>query len=276
MDNSVNSVDQLKSIHLPLLSAVPVLDRVANRNKQSFSIGKGRIPDELVLLHDRTNIASESIRRLKNNLIYQFGDVPPKTIAVTSAEKGDGKSTIVSNLGIAFAEEGYKTLVIDTDFRRPKLHTYFGLSNDAGLTNYLIGKLPIQELIKDTDLVNLKVITAGNESGRPENVVSSNEFKLFLKRMEEVFDVIIMDTPPFGVISDSMALLKRAESTLVVTKYRKTNRGVFLKTIEELERINANVNGIVLNGFDHRKETGTHYGPGYYKALYSSYEEYVS
>lgn len=274
-DNSISSVDELKLTSLPMLSAIPVLDKVSKRNKKTFKNSKGDIPDELVLLRDRSHVASESIRRLKNNIIYQHGDIPPKTIAITSPEKGDGKSTVVSNLGVAFAEEGYKTLVVDTDFRRPKMHTYYGLSNEVGLTDYLEGKLPVQKILKDSDLGYLKVVTAGNPTDRPESIVSSKEFKQFLKKMEDVFDVIILDTPPFGIISDSTTLLKDASVTLLVTKYRKTNRGVFLKTVEELERINANVSGIVLNGFDHRKEAGGDYGAGYYKAVYTDYESYV-
>ena len=275
LDNSISSVDELKLTSLPMLAAVPVLDKVSKRDKKSFKNSSGDIPDELVLLRDRSNVVSESIRRLKNNIIYQHGDTPPKTIAITSPEKGDGKSTVVSNLGIAFAEEGYKTLVVDTDFRRPKLHSYYGLSNDKGLTDYLGGKLPIQKILKDTDLGYLKMISAGTRTDRPESIVSSKEFREFLKKMEDVFDVIILDTPPFGIISDSTTLLKHASVTLLVTKYRKTNRGVFLKTVEELERIKANVSGIVLNGFDHRKEAGGDYGAGYYKAVYTDYEEYV-
>lgn len=274
-DNSISSMDELRLTSLPMLAAVPVLDKVSKKNKKSFKNNNGQIPDELVLLRDRSHVASESIRRLKNNIIYQHGDTPPKTIAITSPEKGDGKSTVVSNLGIAFAEEGYKTLVIDTDFRRPKLHNYYGLSNENGLTDYLEGKLPIQKILKDTDIGYLKMISSGTRTDRPESIVSSKEFKQFLKKMQDVFDVIILDTPPFGIISDSTTLLKNASVTLLVTKYRKTNRGVFLKTVEELERINANVSGIVLNGFDHRKETGGDYGAGYYKAVYTDYESYV-
>jgi len=274
-DNSISSMDELKLTSLPMLAAVPVLDKVSKRNQKSFKNSTGKIPDELVLLRDRTHVASESIRRLKNNIIYQHGDIPPKTIAITSPEKGDGKSTVVSNLGVAFAEEGYKTLVIDTDFRRPKLHNYYGLPNENGLTDCLEGKLPVQKILKDTDLGYLKMISSGTQTDRPESIVSSKEFKQFLKKMEDVFDVIILDTPPFGIISDSTTLLKDASVTLLVTKYRKTNRGVFLKTVEELERINANVIGIVLNGFDHRKEAGGDYGAGYYKSVYTDYESYV-
>jgi len=274
-DNSVNNMDMLKRINLQLLTAVPVLDRVPKRKRKSFQNGKGHIPDELVLMRDRSNLASEAIRRLKNNLTYQHGEQPPKTIAITSAEKGDGKSTIVSNLAAAYAEEGYKTLVMDTDFRRPKLHTYFGHDNENGLIDYLTGKIAIRELIKDTDLSKLKLITSGSRTEKPETIVSSKEFKSFMEKMEEVFDLIILDTPPYGIISDSTALLKTAEATILVTKYRKTNRGVFFKTIDELERIDAKISGVVVNGFDHRKESTGEYGSGYYKAMYESYESYA-
>ncbi len=275
-DSSINNMDMVRASHLPLLTAVPVLDKVPKRKRKSFKVSSGLIPDEMVLLRDRANLASEAIRRLKNNLTYQHGEMPPKTIAVTSAEKGDGKSTIVSNLAAAYAEEGYKTLVVDTDFRRPRLHTYFGYENTNGITDYMRGDVLLRELIKDTDVPKLKLITSGSRTDRPESIVSSKEFRQFMSKMEDVFDVIIVDTPPFGIISDSAALLKAAEATILVTKYRKTNRAVFQKTVEELERIKASVTGIVINSFDHRKETSGDYGTGYYKAMYSSYESYAS
>jgi capsular exopolysaccharide synthesis family protein len=274
-DNSINNIDLLKDFHLPLLSAVPVISRVPKRKKQTFEVSKKVIPDELVLLRDRNNLVSESVRRLKNNLVYQFGHLPPKKIAITSPEKGDGKSTIASNLAVAFAEDGYKTLVVDTDFRRSNLHTYFGIENDIGLSDYLMGKSPIINIFKNTDLINLKVISTGKAAINPEHVVNSKEFNKFMGKMDELFDVILFDTPPYGIISDSTSLLKFADATVLVTRYRKTNRGVFLNTIEELERIGANVCGIVLNEFDHKKENGHRYGPGYYESMYRSYEAYV-
>jgi capsular exopolysaccharide synthesis family protein len=274
-DNSVNSIEMVQSAHLPLLAAIPVLDKVSKRNKKSFQNGSGYIPDELVLLRDRANLASEAIRRLKNNLTYQYGERPPKTIAVTSAEKSDGKSTIVSNLAAAFAEDGFKTLVVDVDFRRPKLHTYFGCENAPGLTDYLAGRISIRNLIKDTDLNKLKIITSGTTTRTPDAIVSSKEFREFLAGMDNIFDTIIFDTPPFGIISDSTALLKKAEATILVAKYRKTNRGVLQKTLEELERIDANICGIVVNSFDYKKEAIGNYGSGYYKAMYESYQSYA-
>lgn len=274
-DNSVNNVGQLKTMYLPSVTVVPAFDKVSMLKRKKYTVGEGKIPTEMVLLQDRSSLASEAIRRLKNNIIYQNGDTPPKTIAVTSAEKGDGKSTIVSNLGIAFAEEGYHTLIIGADFRRPKLGKYFGINAQKGLSDYLDGQLAFERLIRDTDQKNLKAILAGKNTETPEILGSSMLFKQLLKKMEDMFDVIILDTPPFGIISDSAAILKGAEATVVVAKYRKTNRGMLLRTLEELEQIEANIVNVVLNGFDHRKETSNFYGPGYYQSLYSNYEAYV-
>ncbi|MDZ7693191.1 MAG: CpsD/CapB family tyrosine-protein kinase [Balneolaceae bacterium] len=230
------------------------------------------------MLQGGMSFASESIRRLKNNIIYQNGSNPPKTIAVTSAEKGDGKSTVAANLGVAFADDGYKTLIIDADFRRPKINENFGLNDAAGLSDYLNARISIEELIQNTDINTLKVITAGKDQKtleKPENIGSSLTFKQLLRKMEDQFDVIILDTPPFGIISDSVALLKDADSTLVVARYRKTNKGLLFRTIEELGRINANVTDIILNDFDHSKESGQYYGSGYYKSLSENYEAYA-
>lgn len=274
-DNSVNNADQLRMSYLPPLTIIPEIEKAEGNNGKSFKTGEGEIPHEVVMLLNRTSITSEAIRRLKNNIIYQNGERPPKTIAITSPEKGDGKSTISANLAIALAEEGYWTLVIGADFRRPKLYKYFGVPEENGLFNYLNGEVTFEHVLKDTDIERLKVITAGRGADRPEIIGNSAKFKSLMKKMEEVFDVIIIDTPPYGIISDSAALLKYAEKTIVVAKYRKTNRGMLHRTMDELKEINANVTSIVLNDFDHRKEVGNYYGAGYYQTLYSNYEEYL-
>lgn len=274
-DNTVNNVGELKKMYLPSVTVVPSFEKISRKKRKYFKVGEGKIPTELVLLQDRGSISAEAIRRLKNNIIYQYGEEPPKTIAITSAEKGDGKSTIVANLGIAFAEEGYKTLIIGTDFRRPKLGKYLGLSTKKGLSDYLEGQLSFDDLIRNSDQENLKVIVAGENTETPEILGSSMLFKQLLNKMEEAFDVIILDTPPFGIISDSTAILKRAEATVVVAKYRKTNQGLLYRTLEELAGVRAKVVGVVLNDFDYRKETGTYYGAGYYESLYTNYETYV-
>ncbi len=274
-DNSVNTVEQLKTDLLPPLTIIPEIDKTSQDKKKSFKTGEGKIPQEVVMLLNNTSIPSEAIRRLKNNIIFQSGERPPKSIAITSPEKGDGKSTITANLAIAMAEEGYWTLVIDADFRRPKLYKYFGLPQEFGLFNFLNNEIPFENVLKDTDMERLKFISAGTGIEIPEIINNSAKLKRLLEKMEEVFDVIIIDTPPYGVVSDSATLLKYAEKAVVVAKYRKTNKGMLLKTMDELKEIGANVTSIVLNVFDHKKETGNYYGNGYYQTLYSNYEEYL-
>ncbi|WP_138429471.1 GumC family protein [Fodinibius saliphilus] len=278
-DNTIKSASELRENYPRLLSftVVPSLEKVSRKNRKTFKVGDGTIPKEVVLLQDRSSIQAESIRRLKNNIIYQYGETPPQTVAVTSPEKGDGKSTIVSNLGIALAEEGYKTLIIDADFRCPRIHTYFGLDRGKGLSDFLMNKITFKQLlsnIRHTDLEALKVLTAGTETTYPQNLANNKALKEVLKKMENVFDVILLDNPPFGIISDSTSLLKTAESVLVVARYRKTNQGMLLRTVEELERINANVTDIVVTDFDYRKEPGGLYGAGDYQSLYDNYEDY--
>lgn len=274
-DNTISGVDELKSVHLPLLTAIPTIDKKLTYKKNAVSKqSNGNISGEMVMIKAKSSIASESIRRLKNNLIYQNGDVPPKTIAVTSAEQGDGKSTVACNLAVAFAEEGYKTLLVDCDFRRPKVHSFFGFDNKRGVSEYIQGDIQLPTVIKHTDLQHLKVITSGLKREHPESIVGKKEFGNFVGKVEEIFDLIILDTPPFGIVSDSAALFKRAEATIVITKYRQTDKGVFTHTIQELKRINANVRGIVINGYNPKKSTG-YDGIGYYGSVYQGYESYA-
>jgi len=275
-DNTISSISAIKTHDLPMLAAIPAFKEIPVGNgTDSYKVGKGEIPNEMVLFRDRSSIVSESIRRLKNNIIFQNSDNIPKTIALTSSEKGEGKSTIACNLAVAFADEGYKTLVIDTDFRRPRVHKLFGLSNDNGISNLINGESAASEIIQSTEIKYLKVISAGSNIERPESLVNHKNFGVFLEKMEKLFDVIIMDTPPFGIISDSTSLLRKADATVMVAKYRKTNKEVYLHTLEELRRINANVCGMVLNDFEPRKDPAAQYGAGYYKSLYGGYGAYA-
>lgn len=277
-DNTISSIGTIKSHEIPMLAAVPPFKKVSSSNGHginTYNVGKGKVPTEMVLFRDRSNIVAESIRRLKNNIVFQNSDNVPKTIAITSSEKGEGKTSIACNLALAFADEGHKTLIIDTDFRRPRVHTLFGLSNDKGISNLIRGQFPASEVIQNSDNKYLKVITCGSNLDRPESLVNDKNFEAFLKKMKSIFDVIIMDTPPFGIISDSTSLLKNADATVMVAKYRKTNKQVYTHTLDELRRINANVCGMVLNGFEPDKDPAGNYGSGYYKSMYSGYKSYA-
>lgn len=277
-DNTISSIGTVKANDIPMLAAIPAFKRISVNNGNglnTYEVGKGSVPNEMVLFRDRSNIVSESIRRLKNNIIFQNSDNVPKTIAVTSSEKGEGKTSIACNLALSFAEEEYKTLIIDTDFRRPRVHTLFGLPNKEGISDLIRGEVAVSKVIQNSDNKYLKVINSGSKLDRPESLVNDKKFGAFLEKMESIFDVIILDTPPFGIISDSTSLLRNADATVMVAKYRKTNRQVYQHTLDELMRINANVCGMVLNGFEPDKDPEAHYSSGYYKSMYEGYKSYV-
>ncbi len=277
-DDTISSIGTIKTHEVPMLAAIPTLKKITSTNGggiDTYKIGKGKVPNEMVLFKDRSNIVSESIRRLKNNIIFQNSDNVPKTIAITSSEKGEGKTSIACNLALAFADEGYKTLIVDTDFRRPRVHTLFGLSNSKGISDLIKGLSSTSEVIQNSDNRYLKVITSGSKLERPESLVNDKNFEAFLKKMDSIFDVIILDTPPFGIISDSTSLLRNADATVMVAKYRKTNKQVYMHTLDELRRINSNVCGMVLNGFEPDKDPAAHYGSGYYKMMYDGYKSYA-
>jgi len=279
MNKTVNSLNQLKNIYDPSFNiiTIPKIEKKSQKYLRSFKGKEDKIPNELVMMQDSLNIVSESVRRLMNYIIFQNGDTPPKTVAVTSPAKGDGKSTIVANLGISFSEAGYKTLLVDVDLRRPKLHKYLGLSSKQGLTDYFDGSLPISNLVKSTDInSSLSVITTGSTSQNHEPIIGIPKFRELIDNLQNSFDIILFDTPPFGIISDSTALLKYCQSTVVVARYQETNKGLLFRTIDELEQVQANITNIVLNEFDYRKETQNYYGAGYFEALYENYSEYAN
>ena len=274
LGNKIKSIEQLKSRKQPLLSSVPVLSSMKEKSRL-FRVSSGTVPELLFTKTHGTSLEAESIRRLKNNIIYMNPDVRPKSLVITSPEKGDGKTTIASNLAVVYAEAGYKTIVIDTDFRRPKLHRYFGYHRSPGLSDFLFGDLRVSEMLRSTDIPNLNVVTAGKETPHPEALTESQAFRKLLAGLESKADMIIFDTSPFGIISDATALLNMADATLVVAKFKKTNTAALDQTLEILNRIHANVIGTVLNGFDHKKESGYYYNSGYYKSVYENYTSYM-
>jgi len=276
MDNRIHSVEQIKNSYFPLLSTIPVINTSKKKSKPfEFKVGSGPVPGELITVTNSSSLESEAFRRLKNNIIYLNPDKRVKSVAVTSPEKGDGKTTIAANLGVTYAEAGYKTVIVDTDFHRPNIHNKFGIQKSPGITDYLFGELSRFGLFKKTDIENLFIVTAGKEVPNNDLISESKAFHNLLLELEESFDMVILDTSPFGIISDSTALLSRVNGTLLAVRYSKTNLAMFEQCLESLYRIHAQIIGTVLNDFNHKKETGYYYNSEYYKSYYSNYNSYV-
>ena len=199
----------------------------------------------LTMLVDPHSPAAEAYRSLAANLRFAYADRQLQTIGVTSAAPGEGKSTTVANLAVALAEGGGRVIVIDADLRRPILHTLFGVEQQAGLANQLLGEqTPL--LLQDTSAAGVRVLTCGPVPANPLEVLASRRFDQVLALSRAQADFVLVDTSPAGALADAAVLAPRLDGMLLVVAAGRTKRDLARRAREQLERVNANLLGVVL------------------------------
>ncbi|SHJ41113.1 CpsD/CapB family tyrosine-protein kinase [Thermoclostridium caenicola] len=207
---------------------------------------------------------SEAYRVLRTNIQYSGIDKPLKSILVTSSVPMEGKTTTVTNLAITFAQAGSKVLLIDGDLRKPKIHKVFMVSNDTGLTNYLVSREDYKEYVRHSDVPNLDIMTSGTIPPNPSELLNSDAMKMFIKSLSDDYDVILLDAPPVCSVTDASIISTYADATILVVNSGKTHIDEAKKAKELLERVNANIIGVVLNKVN-KKEKGNYYYYKYYQ-----------
>jgi succinoglycan biosynthesis transport protein ExoP len=168
-------------------------------------------------------------------------------VAVTSAAPGDGKSLISSNLALSYAEAGLRTVLVDGDTRRGTLHRTFGVKGKGGLTEYLLGKLPESQLVKETSHKNLFLISCGHRNGINPELLASNRLKTLIDHLAQSFDVVIVDTPPLAAGIDAYALSAATGNILMVLRMGRTQRRLANAKLSLLDRLPVYILGSVLN-----------------------------
>ena len=202
----------------------------------------------MITVNKKNNsIVSEAYRTIRTNLEYSSVDKKLKTIVVTSSEPGEGKSTVCSNLAYLLAEGEKKILIVDSDLRKPSLHRKFRVSNEVGLTDLLVGKVTVSEAIKNIDK-NLDLITSGQKTPNPAEMIASQTMEKLINKFKEYYDYILIDTPPVLSINDARILATKCDGTIYVIRAGKTKNNNILNGYKELEKVNANVVGSVVNG----------------------------
>jgi non-specific protein-tyrosine kinase len=199
----------------------------------------------LVVLADPHSPSAEAYRSLAANLQFAYADRQLQTIGITSAAEGEGKSTTVANLAVALAQSGRRVIVIDADLRRPGQHVLFGVSRDEGLANLLLGdraELPLQ----DTAAAGVRVLTSGPLTANPLEALASRRFDQALALARAQADFVLVDTPPAGALADVAVIAPRLEGVLLVVSAGHTKRDLARRAREQLERVNANILGVVL------------------------------
>ena len=204
------------------------------------------------------SIAAEAYRTLRTNIQYSSFDKEIKTIAVTSSEPAEGKSTVSGNLALSFAQNDKKVILLDCDLRKPSVHKNFRISNIKGLSEVLLGKVDINEAIQ-TRNDNLDVLTSGKIPPNPSEMLSSMAMTNLLEGLKEKYDVIILDTAPLKAVTDAQILATKVDGTILVTRAERTKREAVIEAKNLLEKVGANIIGTVLHAVENNKNKYYYY-----------------
>ena len=219
--------------------------RIFKRSKKA----KQNMARKLVTKNNPKSIVSEQFRTLRTNINFSMPDHDLRSILFTSATAGEGKSTAAANTAVAFAQEGKNVLLLDADMRKPTSHYTFSRMNTIGLSNLLIRQWELDDVIQQTDIEGLDIITSGPTPPNPAELLTSKMMDILLEELEKRYDMIIFDTPPVLSVTDAQILSHKAEGTILVLNAGSTEKSNVLKAKEALVSSQANIIGTVLNNF---------------------------
>jgi polysaccharide biosynthesis transport protein len=251
LDTSVKTIDDVeRSLQSPVLGVIPQ------------NVG-------LVLEEGADSPHAEAYRVLRTNILFSRKDEKLNTIAVVSAGAGEGKSTTVFNLASVFAQSKQRTLMVDSDLRRPTLHKMLGVSNNLGLTNYLMKQNSLEEVIQTTDLPTLDFLASGKLPSSSLGILSSSQMKELINELKRRYDIVFFDSPPIMGVSDASILASEVDMTLQVIQYRRYPQPMNIRAKQLIEKVGGNLVGIVLNNINMSQDESYYYYSGYYHDYYS-------
>lgn len=213
-------------------------------------------------------ILSEALKAARINIMYTLSDEgdAAKTLLVTSAFSAEGKTTTSINLATTLAQTQSRVLLIDADLRKPRVHEYLGVKNNDGLSNHLGGFSDIDAVIKHSDEFNFDYIVAGDIPPNPAELLASNKFSEFVKKIKENYDYILFDTPPVNAVADALAIVPTIKNVVFVCRCGVSITKEVQKAISALEFTNAKILGFITIDAHERKAE--------YYQMYSSYYNY--
>lgn len=212
---------------------------------------------------DQHSPRAEAFRSLRTNLRYIDADNPPRTLVMTSTIPGEGKSTTTANLAMTMAASGAKVCLIEGDLRRPRLLEYLGLENAAGLTDVLVDRAELDDVMQPY-FEGLDVLGCGPIPPNPSELLGSDSMARLLAKLESTYDAVLIDSPPLLAVTDAAVLSTLADGTVVVVGVGLVKRDQLAKALEKLHQVDADVLGLVLNRLPIK-------GPDAYSYAYETY-----
>ena len=264
-DKAFRTPDEVSQImQLPVVGHIPLIE----------TQGQNLLPDcnikpVICTVHRPKSPQSESYRAVRTALYFNNKDLQHQVIQITSPMPGDGKSTLAANLAVTISQSGKRVLLMDADFRRPALHTIFGIQQQSsGLASIVSGETePLHAMQSVPQAPNLRLLTCGPRPSNPSELLSSEQFAEILDVFREQFDFVLVDTPPILAVSDPCAVAARTDSVILTFRIHKRARPLAVRARNALLSIGANVVGVVVNGID--QEAGDYYSQ--YRYRYAGY-----
>ncbi|RLD18338.1 MAG: hypothetical protein DRI36_01645 [Caldiserica bacterium] len=282
LDTSIGTIEEVEEyLQVPVLAVIP---RIGEKEKSKD------IKEKLIIFSDPKSPIAESFRTLFTNIELSDIEATSKTVLFTSTSLKEGKSLVVSNTSLAAAQMGKKVLLVESDLRKPVIHRIFGVPKEPGLTNYLLGNVNFDEIIRGTTdillgaidpaliaktwgIENFSLITSGPLPPNPSELFNSKIFFEFLERVKERFDVIMFDSAPVLPVADASILSPKLDGVVIVYKVGVTARGALRRAKIQIEQAKGKVLGIVLNDIRAAELMDTGYYYYYYHRYYSEEEE---
>ncbi|MFP4415831.1 MAG: polysaccharide biosynthesis tyrosine autokinase [Chitinispirillaceae bacterium] len=274
-DTSIKSAEDVERyLEYPVMGTIPHIQynrksdieikRRSNKKNKSKSVTV--YPRHLLNFSGSDSVTTESYRSLRTNLSFVSPDNPIKSVLLTSAGPSEGKSLTISNLAMAYAQMGKRTLLVDTDLRRPVLHHLFGLKREPGFTDLFIENPQYDKTIRKTEKENLYLVTAGMFTPNPAELIGSQKMVQHIDYFKTHFDMVFFDTPPIVAVTDATLLGTKLDGVLLVIRSHHTDREISRRALRMLSNVNVKILGAVLNDIDLTHRYSSY---GYYRYYYN-------
>ncbi len=270
-DKRFSGPDEILAVFgIPVLGHIPVIQP----DKRSVAMIKKDsdvkyLDPSICTFYQPKGRLSEAFRTIRTALYFNNRDADLRVIQVTSPNPGDGKTTLSCNLAVSIANSGKKVLLIEADFRKPRVQSMFGMESKEGICSVITGDIELPDVIQQTVVDNLWVLPCGTRPSNPSELITSPRFEELVCVAKEKFDFVLIDTPPLLAVTDPSAVAPRVDGVLLAMGLSKQSRGNVTRALDVLNSVRANVVGIVVN----RVDSGTRYG-GYRNSKYDYGYEY--
>jgi len=254
MDTSIKNVEDVKdNLGLAVLGTSPMID--FDESYEFFDYKKAKEIDSMLVTHDYSPTpVGEAYRTLRTNIMFSGKSAKNNSMVISSPAPGDGKSFTIANLSITLAQQGARVLLVDGDLRRGVLHNTFACPKSPGLTEILTNRANFIEIINETHIPNLFLISCGSLIPNPSELLGSLRMRSFLEMAQSKFDIIFLDSPPLNRVTDAAVLGCQVDSVILVLRSEETDVKEARRSIEHLENVSANIMGVILNGVKDEKK----------------------